>query len=390
MNLVAEAERIADDSRRPRRRRRAAPASRRGVEATARRSAFCASLQPRRWGGGEVHILEFVDAVIALSTRQPVGRLGRGRHRCAPVAARAVRRSRPAGDVGRRPDHDALLVVQPDRQGRAVDGGYKVWGRWSFSSGLRPLPRREPRRDRAPAATSRSSARSCCSRPVPHRGQLARRRSQGTGSKDIVVEETFVPEYRTQSHLDYAARRAAARQERNDGPLYRLPWSVVFNMALAASVLGAARGSSTTWIERDDRRGRRPGAGRTRRRPAHAAPARRRDVGPRRRRRRAARRHADDVGHGRGARDPHDGRPRPHAVEHEPRLSSASRDARRRTVPRRVGSNDLRRPSAPVAVPGSAGRARSRLPRPRPARQGGRRRAARHRPSPSSCCDRDR
>ena len=34
---------------------------------------------------------------------------------------------------------------------------------------------------------------------------------KGTGSKDIVVEETFVPEYRTQSHLDYAMNAPAAR-----------------------------------------------------------------------------------------------------------------------------------------------------------------------------------
>ena len=38
-------------------------------------------------------------------------------------------------------------------------------------------------------------------------------------------------------------------QERNDGPLYRLPWSVVFNMAVAASVFGAAQGFVETWID---------------------------------------------------------------------------------------------------------------------------------------------
>ena len=37
-------------------------------------------------------------------------------------------------------------------------------------------------------------------------------------------------------------------QEVNPGPLYRLPWSVVFNMALAASVLGSAQGFIEIWI----------------------------------------------------------------------------------------------------------------------------------------------
>jgi 3-hydroxy-9,10-secoandrosta-1,3,5(10)-triene-9,17-dione monooxygenase len=70
---------------------------------------------------------------------------------------------------------------------------------------------------------------------------------KGTGSKDIVVEETFVPEYRTQSHLDYAINASLPGQEVNQGPLYRLPWSVVFNMALAASALGSARGFVDAW-----------------------------------------------------------------------------------------------------------------------------------------------
>jgi 3-hydroxy-9,10-secoandrosta-1,3,5(10)-triene-9,17-dione monooxygenase len=40
-----------------------------------------------------------------------------------------------------------------------------------------------------------------------------------------------------------------AGQQLNDGVLYRLPWSVVFNAALAAAVLGSARGFVDTWIE---------------------------------------------------------------------------------------------------------------------------------------------
>ena len=72
---------------------------------------------------------------------------------------------------------------------------------------------------------------------------------KGTGSKDIVVDDAFVPEYRTQSHLDYAFNLPLPGQKLNDGPLYRLPWSVVFNMALASSVLGSAQGFVDLWTE---------------------------------------------------------------------------------------------------------------------------------------------
>jgi hypothetical protein len=71
---------------------------------------------------------------------------------------------------------------------------------------------------------------------------------RGTGSKDIIVENAFVPGYRSQSHIDYAMNAPVLGQERNNGPLYRLPWSVVFNTALVASMLGASRGFVDAWI----------------------------------------------------------------------------------------------------------------------------------------------
>jgi 3-hydroxy-9,10-secoandrosta-1,3,5(10)-triene-9,17-dione monooxygenase len=71
----------------------------------------------------------------------------------------------------------------------------------------------------------------------------------GTGSKDIVVDNAFVPEYRSQSHWDYTLGRPLAGWEINPGPLYRLPWAVVFNWALASLVIGASRGFLDRWID---------------------------------------------------------------------------------------------------------------------------------------------
>ena len=63
----------------------------------------------------------------------------------------------------------------------------------------------------------------------------------GTGSKDIRIDGTFVPEYRTVGHLamcegDYAHRRA-------ETPLYHLPFGCVFSAAIAAATLGMATGA---------------------------------------------------------------------------------------------------------------------------------------------------
>jgi 3-hydroxy-9,10-secoandrosta-1,3,5(10)-triene-9,17-dione monooxygenase len=214
---------------------------------------FVRSLQPARWGGGEVALIDFVDAMLELS-------------RVSPAAGWV------AGVIGVHPWQLALLEDAAQRElwgedaatmhsssynptGKAekVAGGYKVSGRWSFSSGC----------DHCSGVMLGAI---CGSREVAgkpgrdFRSFLLRRDQyqiddnwyvaglQGTGSKDIVVAEAFVPEYRSQSHFDYAMNLPLPGQKLNDGPLYRLPWSVVFHMALASATLGSARGFMDLWI----------------------------------------------------------------------------------------------------------------------------------------------
>ncbi|HEY2485371.1 MAG TPA: hypothetical protein VGI36_09495 [Candidatus Binataceae bacterium] len=141
----------------------------------------------------------------------------------------------------------------PTGKAEKVAGGYKVSGRWSFSSGCDHC--------RGVMLGAICGSREVAGKPVrDFRSFLLRRDQyqiddnwhvaglQGTGSKDIVVAEAFVPEYRSQSHFDYATNLPLPGQKLNDGPLYRLPWSVVFHMALASATLGSARGFVELWI----------------------------------------------------------------------------------------------------------------------------------------------
>ncbi len=126
-----------------------------------------------------------------------------------------------------------------------VDGGFLLRGRWSFSSGcdfcqwvvlggIVP-PTQE---DAPPDVRSFLVPRSDYTIDDNwHVMGLC-----GTGSKDIVVEHAFVPEYRTHSYLDafYLRNPGAAV---NDAPLYRLPFGVVFPYALVAPAIGAALGA---------------------------------------------------------------------------------------------------------------------------------------------------
>jgi 3-hydroxy-9,10-secoandrosta-1,3,5(10)-triene-9,17-dione monooxygenase len=137
----------------------------------------------------------------------------------------------------------------PTGSAQKVDGGYLVWGRWSFSSGcdhcsgvnLGAVVRA------GDVPEFRSFLLLSCQYRIEDNWHVAGLKA--TGSKDVIVEETFVPDHMTQSHLDYAMGADLPGQERNDGILYRLPWSVVFNMALASSILGSARGFIDAWID---------------------------------------------------------------------------------------------------------------------------------------------
>ena len=65
---------------------------------------------------------------------------------------------------------------------------------------------------------------------------------RGTGSNDIVVDGAFVPAHRALSFND-VTRCACPGQERNPGPLYRLPYGSVFTYAITTPVIGMATGA---------------------------------------------------------------------------------------------------------------------------------------------------
>jgi len=215
---------------------------------------FLRSLPPARWGGGEVTLVEFVDATIEISRSSPsagwvAGVIGVHPWQLALFSDRAQREM-----WSEDPATMHSSSYNPTGKALKVAGGYRLSGRWSFSSGC----------DHCKGVNLGAIAggRDLDGTQVPDFRSFLLLREQyqiddnwhvaglkGTGSKDIVVEDAFVPDYRTQSHLDYAMNLPLPGQELNDGPLYRMPWSVVFNMALAASVVGSARGFVEMWTE---------------------------------------------------------------------------------------------------------------------------------------------
>jgi 3-hydroxy-9,10-secoandrosta-1,3,5(10)-triene-9,17-dione monooxygenase len=216
-------------------------------------NGFVRSLQPARWGGGEVSLVEFIDAMMELARVSPsagwvAGVIGVHPWQLALFDERAQQEM-----WGKDPATMHSSSYNPTGTAEKVAGGYKLSGCWSFSSGCDLC--------RGVMLGAMCGTREIGNKSVPDFRSFLLLGDQyriddnwhvaglkGTGSKDIVVEDAFVPEYRSQSHFDYALGLPLPGQERNVGPLYRLPWSVVFHTALASSVLGAARGFVDTWV----------------------------------------------------------------------------------------------------------------------------------------------
>ncbi len=213
------------------------------------------ALQPARWGGAEVAMVEFIDMVMEVAKASPAAGWVAGVVGVHPWQLGLFDDAAQADMWAGHATWMHSSSYNPTGRAEPVEGGYRVSGRWSFSSGcdhcqavnLGAIAGVQELGEGRSAPDFRSFLLLREQYGIDdnwHVGGL-----QGTGSKDIVVEDAFVPNYRTQSHLDYALGRPLPGRGVNSSPLYGMPFSVVFNMALAASVLGSARGFIDGWIE---------------------------------------------------------------------------------------------------------------------------------------------
>ena len=216
-------------------------------------AGFVRALQPARWGGGEVHLREFADAVMTISAASPSAGWVAGVIGVHPWQLALFDEQAQHEMWSDSPARMHSSSYNPTGKAEKVDGGYLVSGRWSFSSGCDHCEgvilgaicgSIDPGIGKA-IADFRSFLLHVGQYRVEDNWHVAG--LKGTGSKDIVVESAFVTKYRTQSHLDYAMGNPLPGQQTNPSPLYRLPWSVVFNLAIVASMLGSARGFVDAW-----------------------------------------------------------------------------------------------------------------------------------------------
>ncbi len=211
-------------------------------------------LQPKNYGGAEVHPREFAETVMATAALDPAAGWINGVVGVHPYQL-AYADPRVADEVWAQ-DIDTWVASPYAPQGVAkpVDGGYIFNGRWQFSSGTdacdwiilgamigdadgKPLMPPQmlhmilPREDY---------------QIVPDSWNVVGLR--GTGSKDVIVKDAFVPSYRTMDALevmDGTAQRKAGMTE----TLYLMPWSTMFPLGISSAVIGIAEGALAAHLD---------------------------------------------------------------------------------------------------------------------------------------------
>ncbi|EZP73992.1 putative hydroxylase [Sphingomonas paucimobilis] len=218
-------------------------------------AGFFKILQPRRHGGYEMDIETFyaVQMKLAESCMSSAWVLG-------VVAVHnwqlALFDAQAQDDVwGKNPATLISSSYMPRAQVTPVEGGYRISGRWGFSSGV----------DHCDWAFLGGLVND------PETGEpdfwtfLVPRGDfkvlhiwntiglGGTGSHDVTVEDAYVPAYRTHRSKDgFAATNPGAKV--NPGPLYKLPFGQVFVRAVSSSSIGALQGALDCFIEKGAKR----------------------------------------------------------------------------------------------------------------------------------------
>lgn len=216
------------------------------------------AMQPRQWGGLELDAAIFFEGMVRIasacgSTGWVASVVGIHPWHIAMFDHRAQ------SDVwSGNPNTMASTSYAPTGQARQVPGGFRLSGRWSYSSGVdhcdwvivgAVVPDDDPG-GLGPEFRSFLVPRGdfTVDQESWHVTGLA-----GTGSKDVQVADAFVPEYRTHSSTQVYEHTDPGRAV-NDRPLYRLPWSAVFPYAIASPAIGAAAGALDLFIENNRER----------------------------------------------------------------------------------------------------------------------------------------
>ncbi|MGH3302659.1 MAG: acyl-CoA dehydrogenase family protein [Streptosporangiaceae bacterium] len=206
-------------------------------------------MKPSRYGGSELGTESMIDVTIELASADPstgwVYMLW-----TAHMWMQAMWPEKAMDEMWENLNGLASSVVSTSGNVVAVDGGYSWTGRGFFSSGvdhcnwltaLVPIFRDGERAEMRWLLVPREDLEI-----IDDWHTLGLR---GTGSKTVVFNDIFIPEYRTITRLAVAAGEAPGR-EVNTHPMYAAPEPANFTGAMSVPAIGAAVGLVELFRER--------------------------------------------------------------------------------------------------------------------------------------------
>lgn len=200
-------------------------------------TGFFLALQPRQFGGYEMSPQGFFNTAIkiseaCMSTAWASGIIAVHAFQLALMDERAQK------DVWSDNIHTRVSSsYAPMGKIEVVEDGFKLSGRWGWSSGSDHctwvllgaiVPNDGYRTFLVPMPDYR----------IEDTWQAMG--LQGTGSNDIVVEDAFVPAYRTHRQID-GFQLTNPGYAVSDAPLYRIPWAQIFARTVCSPAIGATR-----------------------------------------------------------------------------------------------------------------------------------------------------
>jgi alkylation response protein AidB-like acyl-CoA dehydrogenase len=206
-------------------------------------------LQPKRWGGYELDILTYYEIEMALAEGDMSVAWVYGVVGIHPWLI-ALYDDRAARDIWGADDTTLVCSsLMPVGTATPVDGGFRLSGRWKYASGCEHCA--WAFLGGAPPGGSTVEERRILLVPKSDYEIVDTWHVSGlkaTGSHDIVVEDAFVPAYRTVTFADNF-RGVAPGLAVNTAPLYRLPFGQVFFRGVSTAAIGALQGMLNAYID---------------------------------------------------------------------------------------------------------------------------------------------
>jgi 3-hydroxy-9,10-secoandrosta-1,3,5(10)-triene-9,17-dione monooxygenase len=207
-------------------------------------------MQPKRWGGYELGL----DVANGIQMTLAEGCMSSA-WVFAVIAVEAfliaVCDDRMAQDVWGK-DRSTLVcgtsAADPSNKSQAVEGGCRISGKWRFASGC----------DHCDWSFLAASVPNTDGPPTDWRVLLPKSDYRiidtwnvsglrATGSRDLVVEDAFIPAHRAIKQIDLY-NCVGPGQALNTAPLYRIPFGQVFAMSVSTLILGGLQGMLDAYL----------------------------------------------------------------------------------------------------------------------------------------------